>query len=206
MTMLLTSIDRYIKRKRGVIHVGAHDGEERYWYRSHGFKPVVWFEPNKDLFQRLEKNIVGFEGHVAFNVGIHDTLKEGILNISSNDGQSSSLLPLGTHQGYHPNVKYVGTQKVKLMRLDEFFREWSVADFNFLNVDVQGVELNVLRSLGELITRFDYIYTEVNLEELYLGCSLLPNIDDYLCQFDFYRLETVITKANWGDAFYKRYA
>jgi hypothetical protein len=56
-----------------------------------------------------------------------------------------------------------------------------------------------------LIRELDYIYLEVNAEEVYKGCALLPDIDSYLKHYGFLRLATVMTKANWGDAFYKRY-
>jgi hypothetical protein len=81
-----------------------------------------------------------------------------------------------------------------------------IDDFNFLNVDVQGTELNVIKSFGNLINRLDYIYAEVNEEEVYKGCPLVSEIDSYLSQFDFVRRETCMTKFKWGDAFYiKKY-
>ena len=48
----------------------------------------------------------------------------------------------------------------------------------------------------------DYIYTEVNKEELYEGCDIVDAIDDFLYDQGFIRLETAWTHANWGDALY----
>jgi len=48
----------------------------------------------------------------------------------------------------------------------------------------------------------DYIYAEVNEEELYVGISLLPEIDTYLEGFGFCRVGTYMTPKKWGDAFY----
>lgn len=117
--MLITSLDKYLTNKKGVIHVGGHDGEERDWYISNGFEPVIWFEPNFELFDRLTKNIENYN-MLAFNFGIHDTLKQAPLFISSNDGQSSSILELGTHAKYYPDVRrrfrasnYQSTTRVK---------------------------------------------------------------------------------------------
>lgn len=200
--MLFTNFETYLKDVRGVIHVGAHDGEERGWYTK--YPGVIYFEPDPKVFSRLRENIKYIKNHVAYNVGIHDTLKEAILHVASNEGLSSSILPLGTHKTHHPKVKYVGTREVKLVRLDEFLqsKNISIDDYNFLNIDVQGVELNVIKSLGELISKIDYIYTEVNWEELYEGCCLINQIDDYLSLYDFERVQTHKTKHMWGDAFY----
>jgi len=203
--MLFTDrIEIYLKNLRGAIHVGANDGGERDWYIQMGFPRVIYFEPIPEVYQRLQENIKNIKGHTAFNVGVHDTLRTATLNIASNGGQSSSILPLGTHKTHHPKVKYVGEEGIRLIRLDEFLQNnnLSIADYNFLNIDVQGVELNVIKSLGESISKIDYIYTEVNWEELYQGCCLIDEIDDYLKQYNFERVLTHQTRHMWGDAFY----
>ena len=88
--------------------------------------------------------------------------------------------------------------------MDDFIRDYKVdlSEFNFLNVDVQGVELNVLKSFGPLLWKFDYLYLEVNLEEVYKGCASLSEIDYYLAAFDFERTAIQMIKHKWGDAFY----
>ncbi|MFA5049184.1 MAG: FkbM family methyltransferase [Patescibacteria group bacterium] len=193
-----------MKERRGVIHVGAHEGQERNWYIQQGFNKVIWFEPNKEVFDRLQKRIEIVSGHIAYNLGVHDTLEKTILHISNNDGQSSSILNLGTHTFHHPNIKYVLDQEIKMIRLDDFFKigKHNVTDFNFLNIDVQGVELNVIKSFGSLITKMDYIYTEVNEEHLYKNCCLIHEVDEYLKDFGFRRECTHMTPKRWGDAFY----
>ena len=202
--MLFTEFEKYIKDRRGALHVGAHVGKERDWYVEQGFKPVLWFEPTKSVFQYLVQNIVGYDNHVAYNIGIHDSLKKAQLHIASNKGQSSSLLELGTHKLHHPKVHYIKDQEVKLMRMDDFLQQHNldIQKFNFLNIDVQGVELNVIKSFGYLINKLDYIYTEVNEEHLYQECCLIGDIDAYLKAFVFVRVATHMTQYKWGDAFY----
>lgn len=208
--MLIEDINNYLEYKRGAIHVGAHDGEERDFYR--GFERTIWFEPNRDLYKRLLQNIgkVEYKNQTAYNLGVHDELDSAMLNVSSNDGQSSSILDLGLHAQYHPSVKYMNRMSINLVRLDSMFFEtdsddgigYNINDFNFLNVDVQGVELNVIKSLGTLVSKLDYIYTEINDQELYVGCCLVTDIDAYLAQFGFKREVTLWTKNHWGDALY----
>ena len=52
------------------------------------------------------------------------------------------------------------------------------------------------------LNKIKYIYTEVNIGEVYKNCSKLHDIDSYLKEFGFVRHETQITWAEWGDAFY----
>ena len=46
------------------------------------------------------------------------------------------------------------------------------------------------------------IYLEVNVDELYKGCGLIGEIDDFLLQYNFKRVITHITQNGWGDALY----
>ena len=209
--LLIGKFERRLRQRRGVIHVGAHEGQERIWYRKYRFHPVLWFEPNPQLYERLLVNIslppYKDQNHLAYNVGIHDTLNKAILHISSNDGQSSSILDLGLHADIYPKVKYVRDVEIDLMRIDSFFENSNkdINDYNMLNVDVQGVELNVMKSFGDLIGKLDYVYAEINKAELYKGCALLGEIDEYLDRFGFIRSITE-THNKWGDAFYiKKY-
>ena len=202
--MLFTNFSNYLKTKRGVFHIGANDGAERDWYQQQRFSPVLWFEPNRDVFLKLQNNISNRKNDRCYNIGIHDTLKSAVLHIASNKGQSSSILNFGTHKKYRPDIKYIQDQRITLMRMDTFIKEQGIdmRKFNFLNIDVQGVELSVIKSFGKLISKLDYIYTEVNEEQLYENCCLVGEIDAYLQPFGFERKETVMTPHKWGDALY----
>ncbi len=202
--MLFNKIGEYLKVKKGAFHIGGHTGEERAWYKNMGFRRVIWFEPNRELFAKLQGNVSLYRNQVAYPIGIHDTLRTAKLHIASNDGQSSSILELGTHIKEHPKVHYVRDQDITLKRMDEFIdlHKINITDYNFVNIDVQGVELNVIKSFGELINEIDYIYMEVNEEELYKGCALLPEVDKYLEDYRFKRVMTFMTKYHWGDALY----
>ena len=41
-----------------------------------------------------------------------------------------------------------------------------------------------LKGFGNFINDFDYIYTEVNIDELYEKCVLLGELDEYLKKSD----------------------
>jgi FkbM family methyltransferase len=202
--MILEKIEILIKDKRGVLHVGAHLGEERYWYKNNGFNKVLWFEPNVNCYNRLLENLKEFPEQTGYCVGIHDIALQMPLHISSNDGMSSSTLNLKLHKKYHPHVTYIGDQIINLIRMDEFLiqNKINIDEFNMLNVDVQGTELNVIQSFGNLIDKLDYVLAEVNEAELYENCSMMSDIDRYLDAHGFVRIETYMTPCQWGDAFY----
>ena len=76
--------------------------------------------------------------------------------------------------------------------------------FNFINMDVQGGELNVLLGASKTLQHIDYIMTEVNRDELYKNCALIEDIDYFLSKYNFKRVEEVWDRDNpvWGDALY----
>jgi hypothetical protein len=90
---------------------------------------------------------------------------------------------------------------VRTKRLDKILEGRKVPDF--VNLDIQGVELRALKSLGDLITEVDVVYTEVNKRYVYEGCDLIKDIDDYLGGYGFRRIATRwVFRAGWGDALY----
>ena len=78
-------------------------------------------------------------------------------------------------------------------------------NYNFLNLDIQGVELKALKGMEEYLNKVDYIYTEVNSVYVYKDCCIVTELDDYLKNFGLYRVETKwYDNDNWGDALYVR--
>jgi len=78
-------------------------------------------------------------------------------------------------------------------------------DYNFLNLDIQGVELKALKGMEEYLNKVDYIYTEVNSDYVYEKCAIIGEVDEYLLKFGLHRVETKwCGDCRWGDAFYIR--
>jgi hypothetical protein len=74
--------------------------------------------------------------------------------------------------------------------------------YDFINLDIQGAELLALKSFDNLINNFKFIYTEINTNSIYKGCALVNEIDEYLNNYNFKRVETSLTEFEWGDALY----
>jgi len=199
-------LNKYNLHPSGVFHVGASTGQEAKFYRNAGIKKVVWIEAIPSVFEELKRNIFRYTDNKAFNICVSDTDgKEVRFNISNNNGESSSFLELGTHKTVHPEVEYFASFQTKTKRIDTLLKEQSLSltDYDFLNMDLQGAELMALRGMGAELHKIKCVYIEVNKAELYIGCPLIDEIDDYLFHFGFRRVETVwCGNTNWGDSFY----
>lgn len=191
----------------GVLHLGANTGQEAQAYHEQGIKTVVWIEAIPALFRRLEMNLLPYSGQVAIKACLSDKDGEQVsFHIANNEGQSSSMFDFGTHAREHPTVKFVNTIPLTTRRVDTLLKERGIEVKQgwFLNVDLQGAELLALRGMGDLLWKFGYAYIEVNDKELYKGCPLTNEIDDYLAWHGFAAREVKMTGAGWGDKFYSK--
>lgn len=187
----------------GILHIGAHECEELNAYLKLGIKNknIYWIEAMEDKVKLMkkEKNVQIYQALID----IEDD-KEVKFNITNN-GQSSSILEFGSHKTHHPHIKMVDSKQLKTTRLDTFIKKnrIPIERLNFLNIDIQGKELDALKSMENYIQYVKYIYTEVNTEKVYKDCALLTEIDEYLNKRGFKRVACKMWRdCGWGDAFY----
>tara|TARA_A100001201_G_scaffold8941_2_gene13492 strand:- start:1111 stop:1752 length:642 start_codon:yes stop_codon:yes gene_type:complete len=193
----------------GAIHVGAFLGEELSQYRALGLTNTILFEPQKKLFDIVNFKCIAKEK--AFNValgseenvvGMFISDKEG--GVSNGAGASSSILAPKKHLTEHPEVTFPSKESINVKRFDSFIEENKVdtSEHNFLNMDVQGYELEVLKGMGEELEKIQLIIAEVNRDEMYEGCPMIEDIDDYVKEFGFERVAVAWQSESWGDALY----
>ena len=119
---------------------------------------------------------------------------------TANQGQSSSILEPGIHTRQYPHITFDNKLEVDMVRLDDFIEEST--DYNFINIDVQGYELEVMKGAVDTLKNVDYIMSEVNRDEVYINCSKVDELDSFLSDFGFSRVETTWDGLTWGDALY----
>lgn len=166
---------------------------------------VVWVEAIREVYKKLIANTNKYPGTVCINACVSD--KDGDIvdfNISNNEMQSSSMLEFGTHKTEHPSVIFTHKTRLQTMTVKSILKEKQVdpQEYDFINLDIQGAELMALKGMD--LAHVRYVYIEVNEKELYKGCPLLPEIDQFLNDHGFERVETKMTSHGWGDAFYIR--
>jgi len=200
-----TITQKYNMEINGILHIGAHNCEELGAYQEYGLTndQIIWIEAIPHLVQ---KNINADKSRIIKNFICCDTDK-GTTNLNiANNGQSSSILELGTHQQSYPDIRYTHFVEVKNNRIDTMYKQEKIPEnfANFLNIDIQGAELLALKGMGELLNYFDYAYLEVNKDHVYKNCALVNEIDEYLVKYNFRRVETKWTDEKWGDALYMK--
>lgn len=196
---------RFDVRPNGVLHLGAHTGEEMDEYARWRWGHVWWVEANPAAFETLRHRMrrrAEANTPILALVGATDGEKV-TLHIASN-GESSSVLPLGTHATEHPDVTYTGELVTdRTVSVDSLVRTWGI-EADFVNIDLQGYELEALRGAPEFLERVRWAYIEVNRRELYEGCPMVGDLDRFLKPYGLLRATTRWTRHHWGDALYQR--
>jgi FkbM family methyltransferase len=201
-------IKKFIKREiKGVIHVGAHKAEELEYYSNKlNVENVIWIEANLDLISDISNRISKKRGHsVVWAAAYDEDFLELNLNISNkNYGESSSLLDLKKHSEVYPDVFYLDKKPVITKRIDSIieYSAYDISRYNFINLDTQGTELKVLKGCEKILENIDYIYCETNEIEMYKGCCLSNEIDEYLKKYSFIKKINKNTNFGWGESFY----
>jgi FkbM family methyltransferase len=198
------------KPYKNILHIGSSWGQEIDSYHKNGVESIVWIEASKRFMAKLFDNTSKYPIKQKYiNACVSNIQGEKVKFNISNNGESSSMLEFGTHSKLHPQVSFIATEELETHRMDRLCIDHKIdmSLIDFINIDVQGAELKVLKGFGKLLglENIKAIYSEVNFEYVYKDCCLVQELDDYLNFYGFKRVVTLGEVPQWKDALYIRY-
>lgn len=202
---MIISLNKIIKKFnlniRGVIHIGAHYGQEYPQYVAQGIKNIIFFEPILSNYKKLLERLPQNDNVRTFNLALGNEVGAREMYVeTANKGQSCSLLEPGTHIKQYPHIRFDKREAVQIDKLDNIFFDRHL--FNMINIDVQGYELEVFKGATKTLEIIDIIYSEVNRDDVYKGCVRVEELDLFLSKWHFKRVLTDWAGITWGDAIY----
>ena len=189
---------------KGVIHIGAHHCEEKDYYNHFLRVPdskILWIEGSQTFIDKARSKYPSARIIQALCSNVDNGTVEFMI---TNNEESSSILEFGTHSHHHPHVVESGRVTMSTITLDTLLHNEDLSGYNMINIDVQGAERLVLEGANNVLKNIDAVYAEVNEEELYKGCTLLPEFDKFMQDLGFERVIIKMTQFKWGDALYIR--
>ena len=198
-----------------VMHIGAHDGIEADIYDLYEPEMVLWFECNKKVLPGLQTRLEGRKNHRFRNMCLWDKAGkelEFFFYRNEKDGASGLFDNEKMFDHIH-DCPIVGSTKVKTETFDNWADQYTHDNIElrwnrteFLNIDVQGAELNVFKGAHSLLSldSLKHIWCEVSWDNVYKDAPLLVDIDLYLNKYGFERIHIRQDWAIHGDALYRR--
>lgn len=156
-----------------VFDIGANTGQFAASCRQAGYRgAIASFEPQTGAFDKLTQNAAADDHWSTHRLALSDHAGSASMHVSGNSA-SSSLLPLSAeHCNLFAGTDEVGSEEVRVATLDEYTAEAGLAfESAVLKLDVQGLELSVLRGAVESIARVSTVISEVNFAGLFDGQS-----------------------------------
>jgi FkbM family methyltransferase len=202
---------------KGIIHIGAHKGEEVEFYRNIGLKNIILIEANPNLFNELKHQPFFSETNV-YNYAISN--EDGEIDFyvhQSNAGvESSSIFKMNKFDKIVTSLHTESIIKVQTRKLNTLFEEenLSTTDYNILISDIQGADFYALLGASNILSALDALVVEVQFLELYDNYISIEKFDEYLNPFGFKKVLIIEHELyqgeeffpGWGEVLYKKVA
>jgi FkbM family methyltransferase len=199
-----------------IFDIGACEAEDSIRYSI--FFPnskIFTFEPLPNNFMKCEQNISIYNRN---NISLHQLALASFRGISkfyvstgspeeeiSKDwdfgNKSSSLLPPKKTLEIHPWLKFETEISVQTETLYNFCNDNELKFIDFIHMDVQGAELEVLKGAGRLIESIKVIWLEVEAIEFYDNQPLKTDIEDFMKSNSFIKIKDTVIETS-GDQLY----
>ena len=173
-------------RLTSIVDIGANpiDGDPPYRAMlAAGLCEVTGFEPQESAFQKLEGKRGPRERYLRHALADGT---ERVLHVCELEGMSSLLVPDPAHLALFNLFPTWGTVKeripVKTRKLDDIAE---IAELDFLKMDIQGAELEVLAHGHGKLKRTVVIQTEVSFVPLYKDQPSFGDMDLALRKLGF---------------------
>tara|TARA_B100001123_G_scaffold450743_1_gene623376 strand:- start:2136 stop:2969 length:834 start_codon:yes stop_codon:yes gene_type:complete len=146
------------------------------------------FEPDPKNYARLEENIK----HIGSDINVY----------ANNCGLGNSNEPLGFFNSEHGNGTFISQNIegpvlqpdlfIETTRLEDYAKSKNISHIDFLKIDVEGFELEVLKGTGELLHNTSYVQFEYG--NTFKDSNItLKGVCDYLIKYGLTNFYTVCT-------------
>lgn len=181
--------EQYARRARGLLHLGAHLGQEAAGYQRFG-KPVVWVEGIPSVYEELTRRLQDFPQQRALCALLDEVDgRQRRLHVSNNaSGASSSLFDFGPYgrgpQSLWPALQLdmVATLTLCTISVDTLLQANDIDPraHDLWVVDLQGAELLALKGAPRALDHCRAMLVEISEVAVYDGGVQWNELRDWL--------------------------
>jgi FkbM family methyltransferase len=165
-----------------VVDVGCRWGFADFWRQLSPQVVLYGFDPDPAECERLRASYKDANVHLV-PLALADEPGERTLYLTREMACSSLYRPDPTLTASFPELACaaeVGTSKIVVTTLDEWSRSNAVSEIDFIKLDTQGAELDVLRGGERALASVRALEVEVEFNPIYVGQPLFGDVDKFL--------------------------
>ena len=186
------------------IDVGAHHGDTiNEFLEIFSIKKIYAFEPSKENFTKLKIKVAEIEKSKSVKIEISPFglgEKNYILPLNEiADGVSNTFNNLNVNSKYFRKKKFITTlfgikkfikNKVptRIIRLKEFMEQENIDKIDFMKIDTEGFEYNILLGLEENIKKVEFILFEHHYDNMIIKNYNFSDIHKLLSNNGFQKI------------------
>ena len=195
MNFIITILDFFYQKKKyqflkkkisGNIDIffdiGSHHGTTiKEFLEIFSINKIYAFEPSKKNYLKLKDNVEKIQKIKSVDIKIYQLgvgKKEEILELNEiSDGVSNTFNKLDLNSDYFKKKKFITTVfgikkffsnkiSTKIITLKKFIKEEKIKKIEFIKIDTEGFELNVLLGLEDDIKKIKFILFEHHYDNM----------------------------------------
>jgi len=185
-----------------VLDVGANTGQYGKSLRKAGYRGrIVSFEPVLAAFEQLSRAAERDSTWDVRRLALSDADGTQMINVSQDSTSSSLLEQEPRYAVIGPGHRNVGREEISTARLDTIAGPLVQPGATYLKIDVQGLEMQVLRGGEETLTQTRVVESELSLVPMYGDQSLWKDVLEHLedAGFELAGLEPVFADPHTGE-------
>ena len=185
---------------KGIIHVGMWDFVEYGCYTKLVGNNVIGIEANPQVYKDMAKPVADKWGFKCFNEFLSDKDKE--VRDFYFAGEGSSLYK-GQPQ-WNKNVSIKVQTKTLATVIEE--NEIDMNGYDFLNIDAEGAEFDVLKGFEKYLDHINVIDLETSYDDRHRSGADHNTIVQWLSErgFELKEMSSSYQSQNWGDSVFAR--
>ena len=202
---LFVDLKQFFKEKefKIVFDVGANEGQSIRLFQSRmKINKMISFEPVPSTYRVLTKHNQVSENLTLENIGLGEFPGEHDVFINKYSGLNSLKIDQGDN--------LIGKkEKVIISTLDDYTTKNGISEIDFLKIDTEGFEMEVLKGGIEMIRqrKIKYIYCEVGFDKQNKRHTSWESIHQFLLPFGYrfvalYDMSYKVFKDHSGNALY----
>lgn len=188
-----------------ILEAGAHKGRDtikmlKLWSTG----TFYCFEPSPEIFTQLTQTLGERTNVHCYPYALARNNGTATFHVSSgrSDAASSLLAPLD-YSVDHPDTIF-NDITVQTKTLDSWAQEHGIEKIDFMWLDMQGTELEMLQSGTKILQTVTAICSEVNLTHRYKDAPLYDEYRAWMESQGFYVAYEHLFKTTWGNALFIR--